>query len=162
MTATRINFSNLQDGKSPWLMPGSQAGLPRDVRSQAGIQAGSWLAGDGATACREIQRERTGASEQEQQGTALWVWERLWRTPLLLQVNESTTLGQESLPRGRSWRFGAGLFDFFSSRNGHLPFVFTATLVQPSEVQPWSSVPIPSSALWCYTAGEGILTQSKS
>lgn len=83
-------------------MPGSQAGLPRDVRSQAGIQAGSWLAGDGATACREIQRERTGASEQEQQGTALWVWERLWRTPLLLQVNESTTLGQESLPRGRS------------------------------------------------------------
>lgn len=133
------------------------AGLPRDVRGQTGIQAGSRPAGDVATAPWETQRDRTGAREQEQRGTALGVWERLWKTPLVLQVNRSTTLGQE-LPCGHSWRFRAGLLGFISSRNGHLPFVFTATLAQSSAVQPWSSVPIPNS-LWCHTGGEGILTQ---
>lgn len=81
-----------------------------EVRQES-RQAPGWQ-GDVATACQEIQRERTGASEQEQQGAALRVWERLWRSPLLLQVSGSTTL--ESLPRGHSWRFRAGLFDFLS------------------------------------------------
>lgn len=41
---------NLQDGKSSWLRPGSQAGLPGDVRGQAGIQAGSQMGG-GCSLC---------------------------------------------------------------------------------------------------------------
>lgn len=100
----------------------------------------------------ETKRERTGA--REQQGTALGVWERLWETPLVLQVNGSTTLGQERLPRGHSWRFRAALLGFISSRNGHLTFVFTGTLAWCSAVQPWGSVPIPNSALFGVTLQE--------
>lgn len=154
MTATRINFSSLQDGKSPWLMPGSQAALPGDLRGQAGIQAGSRLAG-GCGHCLPRdpkgkdwgQRTRAAGSSTPGLGKALEIssaasgeWEHHSGTGIsptwpLLEV------------QGRP-------FWFPFPASSQLPWLNLL-------VQPWRSVPIPNSALWCYTAGEGTLTQSK-
>lgn len=146
---------NLQDGKSPWLRPRGQAGLPRDVRVQAGIQAGSQMAG-GCTLCLRDPKgkdwgQRTGATGDSTPGLG-----KALENPSGAAGEREHHSGTGMLPCGRSWRFRTGLSDFISScsRNGHLPFVLTATLVQSPEVQPWSSVPIPNSAIFGVTLQE--------
>lgn len=78
----------------------------------------------------------------------------------MLQVNGNSAVGQEWLPCGPCWRFRAGLLESISSRNGHLPFVFTLPWFNLLSTTLEFCARSQLCSLWCHTAGAGILTQS--